>query len=391
MGRKKAVVEAHGELEELRDLVQPGGGASSEKPKNSRRDLLKMAGAALAGAAGATALRAVPAAALTGQYVVQGQINIETADAPTILTMGGSTGPLTSTGASLLGRSAAGLSGSGYWTTDHTQEIGTLGVSKGASGNGSDGPGTGVQGMSHSGSGGKFLSSTGYDVQLGALAGDSGILGSGRLAMIGRGDVGATAPNWTAGFYLHSSLGILNFQHELVRGNDSSIWASRYDDASATRTRWKRINAVRVDSSDGLGTPFKPFRVIDTRVTPSPPLAGGKPAHGTVGTPNFHVVTVAGTGSGTSAIPGDAIAVMGNLTAVGYGGAGFLAIMPGGIAAGTGAGQYNPAADPSSVNFIVGQAAIANAFVCGLHNGQLQVFIGIVDSHFIVDITAYLQ
>jgi len=65
--------------------------------------------------------------------------------------------------------------------------------------------------------------------------------------------------------------------------------------------------------------------------------------------------------------------------------------MPGGIVAGTGAGQYNPAADPSSVNFIVGQAAIANAFVCGLHNGQLQVFIGIVDSHFIVDITAYLQ
>ena len=391
MGRKKAVVEANGELEELRDLVQPGDGASNGKSKNSRRDLLKMAGAALAGAAGATALRAVPAAALTGQYVVQGQINIESSDAPTILTMGGSTGPLTSTGASLLGQAAAGLSGAGYWTADHTQEIGVLGVSKGASDNGSDGPGTGIQGMSHSGSGGKFLSSTGYDVQLGALAGDSGIIGSGRLAMIGRGDVGATAPNWNAGFYLHSSLGILNFQHELVRGNDSSIWASRYDDASATRTRWKRINAVRVDSSDGLGSPFKPRRVIDTRVSSSPPLAGGKPAHGTVTTPNFHVVTVAGTGSGTSAIPNDAIAVMGNLTAVGYGGAGFLAIMPGGIVAGSGAGQYNPASDPSSVNFIVGQAAIANAFVCGLHNGQLQVFIGIADSHFIIDVTAYLQ
>src|SRR4029077_6956911 len=183
----------------------------------------------------------------------------------------------------------------------------------------------------------KFLSSTGYDVQLGALAGDLGIIGSGRLAMIGRGDVGATAPNWNAGFYLHSSLGILNFQHELVRGNDSSIWASRYDDASATRTRWKRINAVRVDSSDGLGSPFKPRRVIDTRVTSSPPLAGGKPAHGTVNTPNFPLVTVAGTGAGTSAIPNDAIAVMGNLTAVGYGGAGFPAIMPRGHFAGRGA------------------------------------------------------
>ena len=82
---------------------------------------------------------------------------------------------------------------------------------------------------------------------------------------------------------------------------------------------------------------------------------------------------------------------MGNLTAVSYTGAGFLAIMPAGITIGTGVGQYNPAADPSSLNFIVGQAAIANAFVCGLHNGQLQVYVGLHSSYFIVDVTAYLQ
>jgi hypothetical protein len=395
VGRKKKVAAAGEGLDELRELVDQPGDEPKAQAKNSRRDLLKLAGAAIAGAAGATALRAVPAAALTGQYVVQGQINLQTGDAPTILSMGGSTGPLSSTGASLIGQSAAGLFGSGYWVVDHTQEIGLLGVSKGSNGDGSNGPGTGVMGLSHAGSGGNFMSATGYDAQLGALAGDNGTLGSGRLAMIGRGDVGGVAPNWNPAFFTHTSFGILNFQHEFVRGTDGSIWASRavkIGSGIAPKGRWKRINAVRVDSSDGTGATFKPFRAIDTRVTSSPPIGtGGRPAHGTVTTPNFHVVNIAGTGTGTSAIPADAVAVMGNLTAVGYSGAGFLAIMPGGIVAGTGAGQYNPAKDPSSVNFIVGQAAIANAFVCGLHNGQLQVFIGLQDAHFIVDITAYLQ
>ncbi len=382
MGRKKnrAVDE---DLDGLRDLVE----APDTTSKNSRRDLLKLAGAALAGAAGAAALRAVPAAATTGQYVVQGQLNLESNDAPTILSMGGSTGPMTSTGASLIGQAGTGLFGSGYFTSDHSQEIGLLGISKGSNGDGTNGPGTGVMGLSNSGAGGKFMSSTGYDVQLGALAGDNGTLGSGRLAMIGRGDVNAVAPAWQPAFYVHTSLGILNFQHEIVRGNDASIWASRFDTNSSLATaRWKRINAVRVDTSDGTGGNFKPKRVIDTRVTSSPPVTGGKPSANTL-----HVVTVAGVGTGASAIPGDAIAVMGNLTAVNWNGAGFLAIMPAGITVGTGATQYNPNADSSSLNFLPGQSALANSFVCGLHNGQLQVYVGVAASHFIIDITAYLQ
>ncbi len=100
---------------------------------------------------------------------------------------------------------------------------------------------------------------------------------------------------------------------------------------------------------------------------------------------------VAGTGTGISSIPSNALAVMGNLTAVGYTGAGLLTIMPAGIALGTGVGQYNAAADPSSLNFILGQAVIANTFVCGLHNGQLQVYVGLASSYFMVDVTACLQ
>ena len=65
--------------------------------------------------------------------------------------------------------------------------------------------------------------------------------------------------------------------------------------------------------------------------------------------------------------------------------------MPAGITVGSGAAQFSPARDPSTVNFIVGQGAIANSFVCGLSGGALQVYVAGHSSHFIVDITAYIQ
>jgi hypothetical protein len=138
---------------------------------------------------------------------------------------------------------------------------------------------------------------------------------------------------------------------------------------------WRRVNTVRVDSSTTPANPFKPFRLVDTRL-----LGGAKAAGG------FYAFSVTSAGSGDSKIPADAIGVVGNLTATAYSGAGFLSIMPQGVA-------YNPASDPSSLNFILGQGAIANAFVCGLNpaNGQLQVYVGLHSSNFIIDITAYIQ
>jgi hypothetical protein len=59
------------EIQRLRALVE-GGGEKSERPARSRRDLLKLAGAAVLGAAGAAALRTVPAAAATGDIVTIG-------------------------------------------------------------------------------------------------------------------------------------------------------------------------------------------------------------------------------------------------------------------------------------------------------------------------------
>ncbi len=92
---------------------------------------------------------------------------------------------------------------------------------------------------------------------------------------------------------------------------------------------------------------------------------------------------IAGQGTGASSIPADAIAVLGNLTAAAYTGAGYLTIFPFGVA--------NPGT--SSVNFITGQGAIANSFVCGLDpaTGKLSVYVGVSASHYIIDITAYIQ
>jgi hypothetical protein len=380
LGKKR--VKPDEQLDELRELVSETAEKVEPRRKTDRRGMLRMAGAAMLGAAGAIAVRAVPAAAASGSYMVTGCVNSETSvtqiSAPnTVIALGA--------------QGNVGLEGVGNGATA-ASEVGVIGTSKSGSGTGvqgSAGGGVGVQGTATSGSAGWFQATTGWDLQLGQAIGgtiaDPNFHGTGRLAMVGRTDVGGVAPNITPFFVTHSTLFAGgHFQHELVRGNDGSIWASTASMVGTNQSRWRRVNTVRTDSTDGTGVFFKPVRVLDTR-------SGAIKAPGSV-----TVVTMAGFGTGASNIPADAVAVMGNLTAAGYTGGGFLTIMPAGIGIGTGAGQYNPSADPSSVNFIVGQYAIANSFVCGLHTGQLQVYVGGPplpghSSHFIIDITAYLQ
>jgi hypothetical protein len=67
----------------MANLEGPRRPAESDGPK-SRRDILRLGGAAALGAVGAVAMRAIPAAAATGSNVVAGQAN--TADATTSLT-----------------------------------------------------------------------------------------------------------------------------------------------------------------------------------------------------------------------------------------------------------------------------------------------------------------
>jgi hypothetical protein len=87
--------------------------------------------------------------------------------------------------------------------------------------------------------------------------------------------------------------------------------------------------------------------------------------------------------TGLITIPQDAIGIVGNLTAVGYSQQGYLTLFP--------QGTTNPGT--SSVNFLSGQYAVANAFTVGLGaGGGISIYVGSTGpSHFIVDITGYIQ
>jgi hypothetical protein len=402
-------------LEELRELVALGDTNGTEPKKTDRRGMLRMAGAAVLGAAGVAALKAVPASAATGGNFILGSGNdassitslTASAGSPGLYVLAGPTGiegvsgsggvneigvaggSKSGLGTGVVGQSQSGTGVHGDATTG-TGVYGTATTGTGVLGsaptNGlgvrgtAGGTGNAVRGEGVNGVGGFFWAPGGYDVQLGYPV-PGGAVGSGRLAMVGRLDTGGSAPPINPAF-VTTTAGSAYFEHELIRGNDSSIWASRFAGSGTSQSRWKRINAVRVDTADGLGGSFKPFRVKDTRLPSGSARKGAN---------TMTVVPVAGLGTGASAIPGDAIAVIGNLTATAYTGSGFLAIMPAGIVEGTAPGNYNPASDPSSLNFITGQGAIANGFVCGLAGGSLQVWVGDHSSHFIVDITGYLQ
>jgi len=308
--------------------------------ESNRRGFLRIGAGAVLGALGFAAARALPASAATGGNMILGNPN--SADASTTLIATGGSPPV-----EVFGVSAAGTT----WNPPTTgtfggplQGLGTsTGVVDGVDGWAGGTSGAGVYGLTDAGYGVIGESSTG----IGLYARSSGRIRQEALANPG-------APTYTPNDF------------EQVRDAVGVLWIHNPSGV------WRRVNTVRVDRADNVAGAYKPFRRLDTR-------SGAIKAAGST-----TVVSVAGTGAGASAIPSDAVAVVGNLTAVNYTGSGFLAIMPSGTV-------FNPAADPSSVNFIVGQKAIANAFVCGLSGGAVQVYVAGHSSHFIVDITAYIQ
>lgn len=343
----QTVAELRGRLVRLE-----GRGSSTEaeaKPSRSdRRGFLRLGAGAALGALGWAAVKAVPASATTGNNMVLGT-SMVAENATQVAGDSGNPIPIFSASAQgtnwvqgTTGSFAGPLQGLGT-ASDVTPVDGVDGWASGLMS-------AGVYGLSDSGYGVIGESSTGADLYA---------RGSGRIVQTNRG---AGLPNFIPGPGF-----------EQVRDADGLLWISNADGT------WRRVNTLRVDTADGSGAAFKPFRRLDTR-------SGAIKAKG-----SLTVVSIAGQGTGASAIPLTAIAAVGNLTATAYTGGGFLAIMPAGITLGTGASQYSTARDPSTVNFIVGQAAIANAFVCGLSLGALQVYVAGHPSHFIVDITAYIQ
>ena len=357
-GLKALLEEQRHRLDALEMAPTDGNGSI-----HSRRNLLKLAGAGLVGAAGAAALRVLPASAATGGNFILGGVNV--ADKISYLRLSTNT------------PAGGGPDNPSALQVDTTNGLTTVtgdirGIEAIANNNGA-----GVAGMSNLGPGGLFGSNSGPDLQLGGftiqLGGTSGqktINGSGRLAQMMRSPVAAAGPNFTA------ASGIA----ELVRGTDASMWLSTTGTSGTTSANWKRMNTLRVDKSDGTGAVFAPARVLDTR-SPSGPTSGAPLSGGTT--------TKFGPYTGTNGIPADAIGIVGNLTVVGYTGAGYISIFPGGTAwPGTSSLNFGPPFATSGwANFFV------VGFGSGADKGKFSLYVSAngISTHAVVDVLGYLQ
>ena len=436
--RLTAILDAQRqELNELRQHLPPpslpsseGGRDGGRRGKHSRRDLLRLAGAAVAGAAGSVALQTIPVSAANGGLMTLGVAN--DANATTQLHP---TGPTPSTplfqidvssatniavglgvagasnanavsaqaGGGTTANAIAGIAGIG---ANSNGVVGTAGGGANSSGVvGNAGPGLNSFGVTgNAGTGNLSAGVSGSALAMGTSPSAAGVVGqttnafgvvgqattgidiaasgNGRLAQVPFQIGGSGAPSLTP------SNGLL----EIVREDDGSVWVSRAQAGNPigmNQVTWKRLNAVRVDAGDGSGNPFVAARILDTR-------------NGTgVGTHTGPLLPSQvwdfGPYNNTNGIPLDAIGLIGNLTAVASDAngnvlysfpiLGWLALTPGGV---------NPAHPVSSVNSGGPVQAVANFFVVGFGTGANAGKVRIQNGggtkvHVLIDVFGYMQ
>ncbi|HET7467793.1 MAG TPA: hypothetical protein VFL29_14135 [Candidatus Dormibacteraeota bacterium] len=327
--------------------------APAEPSRGSRRNFLRLGVAAAASAFGWLAVKAVPAAAATGGYMVLGCAN--TAANPTTLQPSVAAAPAFAAEDTAFSPSAlsTALTATGDAFTAPLQGLGGSGAAEGVDGWASGASAYAVFGFTDAGVGVTGESSTG----IGLYARASGRIRQDPLAAAG---LPGYSPNTM----------------EQVRDLKGVLWI--HNDVGA----WRRVNTLRTDAANGSGTAFKPIRIVDTR-------SGKGGVTGPVANTQVKTFDVIALSAG--AIPADAIAVVGNITAVGWNLNGFLTVFPAGV-------SYNPNTDPSTMNFSGSAYAWANSFVVGLgtggNAGKVSVYVGTFgsgSSNFIIDITAYVQ
>jgi hypothetical protein len=339
------VADQAGRLQALEGNRSNGQGAGPQRPKaQSRRELLKLAGAAVVGAAGvagAGVLNAVPAAAADGNLLVLGAAASNREETVTTLFSDNAT-----TTTALLA-----LDGFAHTGSNRVDGLTILAQEGGVAGN--------------------FNAAT-----FGTVGPDVFLSGGGRLVQ--RQNVGAgTAPNFTPAANALES----------IRGDDGSFWMSRATGGAplgTLKTAWKRMNTVRVDSAAGDGTAFVPVRVINTDPAVGPVVGG-------ITGPLNSGATYTWSIAGTNGIPADAVGIVGNITAVAYTSGGFLTMFPTGVARPT----------VSSVNFAQAGTVFAwgNHFTAGFgtgaNAGKISIFVGLNagtdTTHVIVDVFGFLQ
>jgi hypothetical protein len=361
-----------------------GGGRNGSQDAQSRRDLLKLAGAAAVGAAGAVVLRTAPAAAATGDPILMGHDNTTgattnifpgavtgTPPSPILQALGlGATPPtvpanLPNQSIPLIGAIGAGgsLPVVGSAPADYPgwapiQGVGGVGVitvngvnqtvSEGINGWGKGKTGIGITGESD----------LGYGVVGGSGGIDLAALGNGRILQL-------ALPVDPPSLLSNPPAGPPNYvpnDFEQVRDGNGVIWVSHQAPAgSPFAAYWRRLNTM---------IPITPARVVDTRSG-----LGGVNGIQSVGSTQTWALV------GVNGIPANAVGLVGNLTAAGYSASGYLAIFPGGTAW----------PGNSTVNFSPASSAWANFFVVLFGaRGDVSVYMG-ATSHVILDVAGYVQ
>jgi hypothetical protein len=432
VARLSAILEEQRrELDDLRRNLTHGDRSPS------RRELLRLAGAAVAGAAGSVALQTIPASAINGGNLVLGQANDANATTDLHPTTTTPSTPLFHIDASAASNGAVGLmvagannadaavvqgsgTGSGLSATSPLGNAVSGQAGGGATSNGVAGTaGAGVSSYGVVGTAGAGLTSIGVVGNAGPGNASAGVIGNaggalssagvvgaasvgygvfgqastgidmiaggnGRLAQVPFSLGGAGAPSMTPG------AGVL----EIVREDDGSVWVSRAQAGNPLGTlqaAWKRLNAVRVDAADGTGNPFVAARVLDTR------NGTGTGAHTGPLLPGQ--IVDFGSFMGANGIPADAVGLIGNLTAVASDAAGnpaptfavggWLALTPGGVSA-------NQASPVSNVNYGGPVNAVPNFFLVGfgtgVNAGKLRIQNGgNTKVHVLLDVFGILQ
>jgi hypothetical protein len=368
----------------LQALEGDENGADGDGKPTSRRDLLKLAGALAAGAAGGIVLRPLPAAAASGGNMILGQAN--DANAPTTL---GPTGTATPTALfEVLGQIPPTIPANpAAHTSTATPPVTTavtvpvlLAVSpfgvfpkNGATPPVAVYPGVApVQGIG--GPVNRTFGATtvhvaeGVDGFAAVDSTDTSAVGAGVVGQsdFGVGVVGSAATDFLAGglgyiaqVSITDSTGaviagpppapVYNF--EQARDKNGVLWLS------TVGAGWRRMNTT---------IPISPFRVYDSR-------PNARPANSVT---NIQITGVGG-------VPADAIGVFGNLTALGPAADGFLQIFPTGSAL----GQFN------NLNYTRGVSAVSNFVMVSLGTGgQVSVFVsGNGATNFLFDVGGYIQ
>src|ERR1700737_4410123 len=320
VARLSAIVEEQRqELDELRRILQAltptlprkrGREISANLPGErgkeihaSRRELLRLAGAAVAGAAGTVALQAIPVSAANGGPMVLGQLNDASATTDLHPTTTTAPNPLLHIDASAASNAAVALfvagatntnaavlqgsgTGSGLLATTNRRSALSGQAGSGAASNGVLGTaGAGATSYGVVGTAGAGLNSIGVVGNAGPANASAGVAGHAGGALTSAGVVGAASVGY--GVFGQASTGIDMIAGgngrlaqvssspggagapnpppgdgvpETIRQDDGAVWVTRAQAGAPIGTfqaAWKRLNAVRVDAVDGTGTDRK--------------------------------------------------------------------------------------------------------------------------------------